>query len=417
VAGVLDGLADAGVVAVVDIAAAQQRLARLGRLSRIDLRLRPGIEPRAASQALASILPAGVVVSPPASVGIRAEAITRAYRVNLDALSFIALATGAFLVFSTLALQAARRRQEFALLRALGVTRRGTFFLLAFEGAAIGGLGAAIGIGLGLAASRALLSRVGTDLGAGFFSGSGVFAPDPIALVLIALAGVGTAVGGALWVARGAARIDVAEALRDRTMDLKLGSRRDGWIAAGLALAGFPLLLAPPIGGLPLAGYAAIAAWLGAAVIAVGPLCRWILARWPEGERAIPAVARAQVRHLPGHLAASVAGIVMSASLCVAMAIMVVSFRVSLEDWLGGVVGADLYVRSGAGGDTGFFDPKDEARVSAIAEVTGVEPLRYDRLAMSPEGPPLSLVARPINARVLKAFRTVPASVAPPKAP
>jgi putative ABC transport system permease protein len=57
VAGVLEGLAGAGVVAVVDIAAAQQRFARLGRLSRIDVRLRPGVDSRAASRALASILP------------------------------------------------------------------------------------------------------------------------------------------------------------------------------------------------------------------------------------------------------------------------------------------------------------------------------------------------------------------------
>jgi len=415
VAGVLGGLADAGVIAVVDIAAAQERFGRLGRLSRIDVRLRPGIERASASEALRSVLPPGVVVAPPASIAARAESITRAYRVNLDALSLIALATGAFLVFSTLALQAARRRQEFALLRAIGVTRRGLYFLLAFEGAVIGTLGAAIGIAFGVASSRFVLNRVGTDLGAGFFSGgSGVFAPDPLALTLIALAGIGTAMTGALWVARGAARVDVAEALRDRAVDLVLGGRRDAWLALALALAGIPLLLAPPIGGLPLAGYAAIAAWLAAAVISVGPLCRRLLLLWPEAASAVTTVARAQVRHLPGHLAASVAGIVMSASLCVAMAIMVLSFRVSLEDWLSGVVGADLYVRSGAGGDTGFFETEAEARIAALPEVARLEPLRYDRLAMAADGPPLSLVARPISPRILQAFRTVPSASPPP---
>jgi putative ABC transport system permease protein len=418
IAGVLPGLAEAGEIAVVDIAAAQERLGRLGKLSRIDVRLRPGVDRNAAAKALGAMLPPGVVVAAPASIAARAESITRAYRVNLDALSFIALATGAFLVFSTLALQAARRRQEFALLRALGVTRRGTFFLLAFEGATIGTLGAVIGLGLGLLTSRLVLGRVGTDLGAGFFSGgTGVFAPDAVALAFIALAGIGTAVAGALWVARGAARLDVAEALRDRAIDLDLGGQHDGQVAIVLALAGVPLLFAPPVGGLPIAGYAAIGAWLGAAVLSVGPLCRALLARWPEPADAVAGVARAQVRHLPGHLAASVAGIVMSASLCVAMAIMVLSFRVSLEDWLRGVVGADLYVRSGAGGDTGFFDAGDEARLAALAEVASLEPLRYDRLAMAADGPPLSLIARPVTPRILEGFRTMPAaSPAPPDA-
>jgi len=114
--------------------------------------------------------------------------------VNLDALALIALATGAFLVFSTLALQAARRRQEFALLRALGVTRGGVSWLLAIEGAIIGAIGSVLGTVLGIEGSRALLRRAGGDLGAGFFSGqSAVFAFDPIALAAIAALGVALA--------------------------------------------------------------------------------------------------------------------------------------------------------------------------------------------------------------------------------
>jgi len=110
VAGILEGLADAGELAVVDIAAAQWRLGRLGRLSRIDLRLKPGADAAVLGRGLRELLPPGVVIAPPASAADRAASITRAYRVNLDALALIALATGAFLVFSTLALQAARRR-------------------------------------------------------------------------------------------------------------------------------------------------------------------------------------------------------------------------------------------------------------------------------------------------------------------
>ena len=414
VAGILEELAESGDLAVVDIAAAQQRLGRLGRISRIDVRLRPEANVSEAAQALRAMLPPGVVVAPPASIAGRAAAITRAYRVNLDALSLVALATGAFLVFSTLALQAARRRQEIALLRAMGVTRHGISILLGLEGALIGLAGAAIGLALGIFASRLVLRGVGADLGAGFFGGtSTVFAPDAAALALIALAGISTAVSGALWVARAAARIEVAEALRDRAADLPVTRSRIGWIALAFALLGVPLILLPPIDGLPLGGYAGIAAWLAAAVIAVGPLCRVLLARLPEGTDAVGGIARAQVGHLPGHLAASVAGIVMSASLCVAMAIMVFSFRVSLEEWLNGVVGADLYVRSGAGGDSGYLAEDEVARLAALPQVRALEPLRYDRLALDPSGPPLSLVARPLTERMMRGFRATPAIAAP----
>ena len=104
---------------------------------------------------------------------MRTAGLTQAYRVNLTALALMALFTGGFLVFSTLALQAARRRQEFALLRALGLTAGGVRAFLAIEGALLGLAGAVAGTALGLVASRAMLERFGYDLGAGFFSRHG----------------------------------------------------------------------------------------------------------------------------------------------------------------------------------------------------------------------------------------------------
>ena len=394
--------------AVIDIAAAQARFGRVGSLSRIELRLKPGADLARWRAEVGPLLPAGVAISNAASISGRAAEITRAYRVNLDALALVALATGAFLVFSTLALQAARRRQELATLRALGVTRAGLTLLLALEGAAIGAVGAALGTALGLAGSRALLTRGGADLGAGYFAGhAGAFAPDPWGLSGIALVAVAMAVGGALWVARAVDRIPVAEALRDRAIDLPQDTRVATRVSITLFLAGIPLPFVPSVAGLPLAGYGAIALWLCAAVAAVAPLCRTALARGSP-RSPVAALALAQVRHLPGHLTASIAGIVVSASLCVAMAIMVHSFRVSFEQWLRGVIGADLYVRAAEEGDSGFLGPDEQARVASIPGVASVEPLRYERLVIGDGAQPFSLVARPVNARVLSGFQAEP---------
>jgi putative ABC transport system permease protein len=414
VAGILPGLAGAGDLAAMDIAAAQWRFARIGVISRIDLRLRPGVDAAAFTQRLAAALPPGLVVEAPAAVSQRAADVSRAYRVNLDALSLVALATGAFLVFSTLALAAARRRQEFALLRALGLTRRGLAALLVVEGAALGVVGGALGTILGILASRELLARVGADLGAGFFStATPAFTPDPVALGAIAALGLAMSIAGSLWVANAVGRIDVAEALRDRAIELPASSAR-AWPALLLAAAGVPLLFLPPVAELPLGGYLAIALWLAAAVAAVSPTCRWLLAHAAPPRSPIAALAVAQVRHLPGHLAASVAGIVVSVALCVAMAIMVFSFRVSVASWLTGVVRADLYVDAGVpGGDT-LFDEAAQRRVAALEGVARVEALRFDRLALSAGGPPFTLVARPVDESVLAGFdaepRTLPAA-------
>jgi len=414
VGGILGALRASGDIGVMDIAAVQSHFARVGRLTRIDVRLTPGADPAATREALARLLPPGVVLDVPGSISQRAASITRAYRVNLDALALVALATGAFLVFSTLALQAARRRQELALLRAMGVTRRGVGALLALEGALMGAVGAIAGTLLGLWASRVMLRRVGADLGAGFFSGEGaVYAPGVAALAFIAALGIAMSAVGATWVARAVARMPVADALRDRTVEIPL-ARSSWWPALAFAALGAPLLALPPIAGLPLGGYGAIAAWLAAAVAAVGPACRSALARVPQPASPLGGLALAQVRELPGHLAASIAGIVVSASLCVAMAIMVHSFRVSLEDWLSGVVGADLYVRSSPEGDTGLFTPEQEERLAALPGVTSVEPLRYLRVVIDPRAPePLSIIARPITPRILEGFDAEPGAPIP----
>ncbi len=407
IAGTL-ALEGAGDVLVMDIAAAQEAFGRVGRLTRIDVRLAPGIAAAKAKADLERVLPPGVVVSEASATRGRAAGLSRAYRVNLDALALVALATGAFLVYSTLALQAARRRQELALLRALGLTRGDVVALLTGEGALLGLVGAVFGTGLGLVGSRVLLDRVGADLGAGFFGSQGnAFAPDPLGLAGIAAIGVAMSMAGAWQVARRVSRIDVAEALRDRALDLPppAGGLRNALL---FAAAGVPFLFAPPVSGLPLGGYVAIGLWLSAAVAAVGPACRALLSRLAFERDAAAALAVAQVRHLPGHLAASVAGIVVSASLCIAMAIMVHSFRVSLEEWLEGVVRGDLYVGAREGGHTTYFTAEEVARVAKLPGVASVDALRFDRLALRADAAPVTLVARPIDEAILRGFQAQP---------
>ncbi len=104
---------------------------------------------RAFSQSLE--LPAGVDVVTPAASEARTANLTRAYRVNLDMLALVALLTGAFLVFATQALAVMRRRQQLALLRALGVTRGELRLAVLAEGAAVGAAGGVLGAALGLA--------------------------------------------------------------------------------------------------------------------------------------------------------------------------------------------------------------------------------------------------------------------------
>lgn len=118
--------AGGGAIAVMDIATAQERFGRLGQLSRIDLRLAAGTDRAAFIAALQATpgWPAGLQFAEPGDSAERVSNLSRAYRVNLTVLALVALFTGAFLVFSVLALSVAKRAQQFALLGVLGLTPR-----------------------------------------------------------------------------------------------------------------------------------------------------------------------------------------------------------------------------------------------------------------------------------------------------
>src|SRR5829696_452704 len=145
-AGDLPGVAPGQELAVIDIASAQWRFGRLGTLDRIDVKLKPGIALTDAKAQLSSILPANTQLSDAETESQRGDALSRAYRVNLDMLALVALLTGGFLVYSAQSLAVTRRLRQLALLRTLGLQERALAGQLLGEGAALGVVGALIGL-------------------------------------------------------------------------------------------------------------------------------------------------------------------------------------------------------------------------------------------------------------------------------
>ena len=169
VAGLLPPGAYRQPVGMLDIATAQWRLQRLGRIDRVDLRLSRDANPATVRKAIAAMLPPGVQVVTPGEATDDAVRLTRAYRLNLTALALVALFTGAFLVYATQSLAVARRRREIALLHAMGFTVREQLFAALLSGTIVGVLGAALGVVLGALVAQAGLAAFGADLGAGYF--------------------------------------------------------------------------------------------------------------------------------------------------------------------------------------------------------------------------------------------------------
>jgi len=383
---------------VMDIAAAQLALGRLGKISRIDIRMRPGADLDALEARVQAELPPGLIVERPQSDLQRNANLSRSYRVNLNVLALVALFTGGFLVFSAQALSVVRRRSQLALLRVLGVTRGGLARMLLAEGALIGAAGAAIGLLAGYLIAAAVLERFGADLGAGQFRG---LHPDlhaePWASALFFALGVLVAAAGSLAVALDAARAAPAQALKAGDEQQAFARLQPAWPGIVLIVLGIVCTAPGPVGGVPLFGYAAIGLMLVGTLALMPRLATKIFGLLPRPSGAGARLALAQLQGAPGQAAVSLAAIVASFSLMVAMAIMVASFRVSLDAWLDQVLPADLYLRTGISGDSAYLAPQDEARIAALPGVRRAEFLRIQQLLLEPGRPRVALFARSLD--------------------
>ncbi len=403
VAGVVNGLR--GSAAVTDIATAQWRFGRLGLLNRIDLRFLPGASGTAMRERISAMLPAGAHVAEVGDLEEQGANLSRAYRINLNVLALVALFTGGFLVFSAQALEVTRRRAEHGLLRVLGLARSGVVRLVLAEVAVIGVAGSAAGLALGYALARIAVRAVGGDLGAGMFRGlTPEIAVSPVAAIGFLAAGVSIALIAGWLPAIDAARAAPARALKSGDEQQMFERLVSVWPGVALIACGVGLTQLGPVEGIPVFGYASIALILVGGILLMPAAARVFLslAGLP---RSVPlGLALEQLRGAPGQAMVSLSSIVASFALMVAMAIMVASFRESVDQWLDAVLPADFYLRTSHLGDTVFLDPAFESAARKLPDVSRIEFLRTDRLTLDPSRPLVSLIARDLAGGVEKSL-------------
>jgi putative ABC transport system permease protein len=386
-------------LAVMDIGALQDFFALGGQLSRIDIKLQPGTQLPALLKDWQ--LPEGVTAQEPGADTERISNLSRAYRVNLTVLALVALFTGAFLVFSVLSLSVTQRAQQFALLGVLGLTARERLGLVLAESALLGLLGSAVGVGLGALIAWGALKVLGGDLGGGYFSG---IAPplqwsNAAAMVFFALGTLAAVVGG-WWPARAAQRLVPAQAIKGLSVAKPLPYAP--LFATLLLAAGALLSLAPPLFGMPLAAYLAVALLLVGGVVALPAAVGMALQRAPVKRVRQPLVLLAleRARRLPHTGSVATSGVVASVALSVALTVMVASFRESVTSWLDVVLPAQLYVRTASSTNANNAAYLSEAFAAQVAALPGVRradavlvrPLQLDNLR-----PSVALVARPVQ--------------------
>ena len=352
---------------IADLPALQQISGKVGRIDRVEFVVEAGprleqrrTEVRDLLQTLASAGPeegkiARWTVAPPGARREAAEAMTRAFSLNLTILSLIALLTGLYLIFQALDGAVVRRRPEIAILRSLGVEERAIRRLWLVESALLGLAGGALGLVLGWAGAQLAVRAVAQTINALYYATTVASAQLTVAEIFLGLAlGVGAALVAGFWPAREASRTPPAQVLQRGARpaagprlgrNLALGL---GFVATGILCAQLPPLPLTGGGRFPLAGYAAAFLWIfGVGVVAaflLPPLAR--LARG-LGERSVSVkIALGHLRLPSGRHRLAAAALVCAIGMTAGMTILVASFEQTMQGWVKRALQADLYISS-----------------------------------------------------------------------
>jgi putative ABC transport system permease protein len=345
------------------------------RISGVSVRAARGVSQTALVERLRPVLPPGTEAVTGAALGEEGMTAVSAgfltmFRAFLLVFAGIALLVAAFGIHNTLAITVAQRSREWALLRAVGATRRQVLSSVVAEAAAIGLAASVAGVagGLGFAA---LLETVFAATGAGLPAGGPVVT---VTTVLVAVSvGIVVTVLSCLLPAVRAGRTPPVAALRETAAERPAVPRSRGLAGGALAVLGVVLLVAAG-GSRALAGAGAVCCLF--AMVVLGPV-----AARPAGallgaplRRVSGRLARRNTVREPRRVAGAATALMIGIGVVTLFTVLAASSRASIEDTAARSFGGDLAITTGAGLGGGFGPglAGDVGRLPQVAAAAGV---------------------------------------------
>jgi putative ABC transport system permease protein len=274
----------------------------------------------------------------------------------------IATFVGAFLIFNTFSITVAQRQREFALLRALGASRRQVRLLVSGEALTVGLVGALLGMAAGFVVApllRAMIKAFGADMPAT----ATVFAGRTLIVSLIV--GVVVTMLASFLPARRATKVAPVEALRDAAAPPGRGTVSRGPVLVG-AVFGVLGVLGLVLGafgvidgdaGTAFAGGGAGLLFVAATLISpalVGPLAV-VVGRPLQRIFGLPGrLARDNAARQPGRTAVTSGALMIGLALVVFATVFAAGLRDTLRGDLERVVTAPVVLQGTNGGFTGM---------------------------------------------------------------
>lgn len=353
-------------LAIVDISAAQQLFNMNGKLSHIDLIADERTEQgRALLERIRAVLPAGAQIVKPQARSQSVESLTDAFRLNLTALSLLALVVGMFLIYNTITFSVVQRRPMIGTLRCLGVTRREIFQQILIETLLLASIGGLIGIVLGIVLGRGAVGLVTQTINDLYYTVNvRSVTIDPLTLAKGFVLGIGASLVASLPPAYEATGIAPITALKRSNVEQRAQKLLPIVAAVGvvLFLIGVALELMTTVLVINLAGIF----FLLVGVALVSPLLTSLFMRllMPVLGRLFGVIGRMSARGVVTSIsrtAIAIASLMVAVSVIIGLQSMIGSFRNTVESWLESSVTADVYISPP--GSTRAGDPTIDSQV------------------------------------------------------
>lgn len=382
-----DSLASSDLL-IVDIATAQAISGLGDRLSHIDLILDAGNIDWVRER-----LPAAVSL-----VAIEAQTegvggMSKAFELNLTAMSLLALLVGMFLIFNASSFAIVQRRNLLGRLRAIGVTPAQLYTTTVVEALVLGVIGSVLGLLAGFWLAHGLTSIVASTISALYYEVRvDTLRLDLLVLLKAAILGiVGTLVAVLLPAYRAAATPPLTTLSRS-ALETSTGTLVHIAAALGVGMVVVGLLVARLLPGGVVIGFVGLFLFLlGAAMItpiALDGACR-LMRRLPL--KGIPRMAARDLgRHL-SRLSTAAAALMVALAASIGVAVMINSMRIAVDTWLGDLLSADLYIAAEDYIDHAPLPPGVAANAAQLTLTTAMSSYRSTEVRFADQ--PLRIVA------------------------
>ena len=372
----LDGLL------IADIATAQEVLGRVNRIDRIDLILPPGEEGDRVSEQINTVLPPGALIQRSSARAGTVDEMTKAFRMNLTALSLLALVVGMFLIYNTVTFSVVQRRPILGSLRSLGMTQREIFGLILGEAALLGLLGTVLGLGLGVLLGFGAVRAVTQTINDLFFVVAVREIDIPIfTLIKGTVIGISAAIIGAAIPAYEATSVPPAGAMQRSNVEGRILALLPWLSGLGVILLAIGAALLIPEWNLVISFGGLFAVILGCALL-TPILTLWMMRsvgklmdRLSQTGAPIGVIGRMAPRYIVRSLSrtsVAVAALMVAVSVIIGVGIMIGSFRGTVETWLEDILQADIFISPPSLGASQVTSTMDPEIVASLATLDGV---------------------------------------------